>query len=239
MNTLLLDLDNTLLKIPMTRFLQAYMPLLGEHLAEIAPLEPAKIVSAVFMATREMMHNTDPAITNADFFWQKMEEITAVDWLAIDGPAHTDVFYRGEYHQLQPLSAPKPGARQLIDWALGKGLVVVIATNPLYPWSAIEGRLRWAGVSEFPFTLVTHSENMHATKPREAYYEEILERVGAAPAGAVMVGDDWRSDIEPTAALGLRNFWIQPDGKVLPAEGVTQGRGELEACFEWLKGIYD
>ena len=93
--------------------------------------------------------------------------------------------------------------------AFARGLAVIIATNPLFPTTAIEQRLAWAGVpvDEYPYALVTTYENMHAAKPQPAYYREILAAIDCPPDRALMVGDDWKNDIAPAAAVGLHTFW--------------------------------
>jgi FMN phosphatase YigB (HAD superfamily) len=58
---------------------------------------------------------------------------------------------------------------------------------------------------------------MHATKPHEAYYEEILAQIGRSPQESLMVGDDWGRDIVPAANVGLWTYWIQLPGVELPA----------------------
>ena len=53
----------------------------------------------------------------------------------------------------------------------------------MFPHQAVEARLAWAGVpvTEYPYTLVTSYENMHAAKPHQAYYQEILAKIGCRP----------------------------------------------------------
>ncbi len=239
MKALLLDLDDTLLGNSMATFLPRYMPLLGETIAHISNLPPAALINAVFRATRVMTGNTDPAVTNADLFWQEMEKNTDIDWLALDTPNRMEAFYSGRFHELKGITTVRPVARDLIKWALDSHLDVVVATNPLFPRAAIEARMAWAEIDHFPFKLVTCMENMHATKPTHAYYEGILQKIGCPPAEAIMVGDDWKNDIEPTAALGMKNFWITNGSETAPQGSLVNGQGDLEDCFSWLKGIDD
>jgi FMN phosphatase YigB (HAD superfamily) len=83
-------------------------------------------------------------------------------------------------------------------------------------------------VSRYPYTLVTTIENMHATKPHQAYYREILEETGCRPDEALMIGDSGKNDIEPVVNLGLFSYWIKHPGSKLP-DGVTPTeQGTLE-----------
>jgi FMN phosphatase YigB (HAD superfamily) len=85
---------------------------------------------------------------------------------------------------------------------------VVIATNPIFPETAIRQRMEWAGVSDFPFKLITSYEVMHSAKPNSLYYREILEYIGRSPDECIMVGDDWGNDIEPAMKAGMQVFWV-------------------------------
>ncbi len=120
-----------------------------------------------------------------------------------------------------------PAAVELVRTAFAKRLQVVIATNPMFPRTAVETRLEWAGVpaSDFPYTLITTYENMHAVKPHQAYYQEILDKVGCKAENALMVGDDWQRDIEPAAALGLFTYWIQLPGTTPPDASLPTAYG--------------
>ena len=89
-----------------------------------------------------------------------------------------------------------------------EGYRVVIATNPLFPATAIEQRLDWAGVRDFPYALVTTMENSHFSKPNPRYYEEILAKIQSAPETTWMIGDNPTNDIIPARTLGLKTWWI-------------------------------
>lgn len=130
------------------------------------------------------------------------------------------------------MTETRPVTRPLIEHCFAQGWQVIIATNPLFPRSAIEQRLAWAGVpvSEYPYALVTSYENMHSTKPHPAYYHEILQRVGARAEKTLMVGDDWDNDIVPAGAIGLQTYWIS--GNNHP----TTPSGTLDEFYRQLMG---
>lgn len=112
---------------------------------------------------------------------------------------------------------------------------MVIATNPLFPRTAIEQRLQWAGVGadEFSYALVTTYEIMHASKQHPAYYREILGRIKREPGECLMVGDDWGWDVLPTTRLGLSAWWIAGPGAVRPSEPASLlGQGSLAELWE-------
>jgi haloacid dehalogenase superfamily, subfamily IA, variant 1 with third motif having Dx(3-4)D or Dx(3-4)E len=113
-----------------------------------------------------------------------------------------------QFGKLRSLTRPNPSARVAIQTAFDMGCDVVIATNPIFPETAIRQRMKWAGVSDFPFKLITSYEVMHSAKPNSRYYSEILERIGRSPDECIMVGDDWGNDIVPATKARLQVFWV-------------------------------
>lgn len=224
--TILFDLDNTLLGNDMDDFIPRYFDLCGQFAQR--HMSQDEFLQSLMLASRSMMKNTDPAVTNNEVFWNDFVELTGVDGDALY--ADFDRFYRNEFEQLQDVTVHTPVAAQLMDNCFQQGLKIVIATNPMFPRLAVEARLSWAGVpvTEYPYELVTTMENMHATKPHGAYYREILEDIDCLPSEALMVGDDGVRDIEPASSLGLHTYWIELPGDELP-QGVTPtAQGSLE-----------
>ena len=147
--TILLDLDDTLLDNDMERFLPPYFAALGQRMIPFAP--PEDFVEMLLASSRVMMNNQDPSVTNqqafnADFFPNIGYPESMVR------PVF-DSFYEEDFPALKRYTRPRPQARPLIQTLFDRGYDVVIATNPLFPRRAIEHRLDWAGVSDFPFTL--------------------------------------------------------------------------------------
>ena len=134
-------------------------------------------------------------------------------------------FYEQVYPQLKVCVSPISGANELIQKLRSMNLAVVIATNPIYPESAIRQRMEWAGLPLDDNTFISSADNMHFSKPDPAYYAEILARVGIEPDEALMVGDSYRNDIAPAKELGLRSFQVTEHGILDFAE-------QMEACFK-------
>jgi FMN phosphatase YigB (HAD superfamily) len=83
--------------------------------------------------------------------------------------------------------------------------------------------------AQFPFTLITTYENMHATKARPAYYAEIADRICRAPEDCLMVGDNWKWDVVNALEVGMSAFWIAAPERDLPDPSVALvGRGTLQ-----------
>jgi FMN phosphatase YigB (HAD superfamily) len=223
---ILFDLDDTLLANPMDTFVPAYFRALTSFMA--GELPPGLLIDQLLLATRAMESNCDPARTNEQAFADAFFPALGRD------PAELasifDRFYRDAFPGLRSLTAPVPGALEAVRWAIGAGRQVVIATNPLFPRTAIVQRMAWAGLTlaELPVALVTTYENMHATKVRPAYYEEVAERLGRRPEECVMVGDNWMWDVAHSTAAGMAAWWIARPEAAVPDPGLEiLGRGTL------------
>jgi HAD superfamily hydrolase (TIGR01549 family) len=222
----LFDLDNTLLLNDMQTFMPGYFGLLRQH---VPPLfEPDGFIQDVLHCTRLMIADKNTAVSNRDTFWTAFGERTNGDRAMLE--AHFDSFYRDHFPQLQTLTQSHPQTADLIQACFQANLQVVIATNPVYPRLAVEQRLAWAGipVTSFPYALVTDYENMHATKPHLAYYEEILAKIDCSPEQALMIGDNWTNDIAPAARLGLFTYWINLEGIEPPEPAIVTDYGSFE-----------
>ena len=234
LQAILFDLDDTLLGNKTDQFLSAYFKLLGEYAAE--RYEPQQLLQHLLQATQAMAADVDPARTNAEVFWHEFSRLTGYDTEEML-PFFTR-FYETRFGEIQSLIRVRPEARSLVQRVFDHGCQVVIATNPMFPPLAVERRLGWAGVGvdTFSYDLVTNYENMHAAKPHPEYYAEILELLDCPAGQALMVGDDWKRDVEPAASLGIKVFWICEAQDEVPNPDVPiVGRGSLADVASWLE----
>jgi putative hydrolase of the HAD superfamily len=67
--------------------------------------------------------------------------------------------------------------------------------------------LEQAGLLEH-FDPVVISEDVGIRKPRAEIFEAVLERLGAAPAEVIHVGDSLTADVAGAATLGMRTAWL-------------------------------
>jgi FMN phosphatase YigB (HAD superfamily) len=231
----LLDLDDTLLINPMSKFIPKYFNLICKSVADLVP--PEVLTTALMEGTRAMQHNADRSRTNRQVFYEVFFRRVGVERKYLE--PRLAGFYRIDYPQLSKLTRPAPGNRQLVEHLFERGFQVVVATNPLFPRNALEQRLDWAGVpvTEFDYDLVTTFENMHSAKPDPDYYREILKKIDRLPKECLMVGDDWERDMVPASTAGVRRFWIC-NGESVQWPGSVDGpgligKGSLLDLLEW------
>ncbi|MCE1255430.1 MAG: HAD family hydrolase, partial [Anaerolineae bacterium] len=201
--TILLDMDDTLISNSMDEFIPAYLKLLS---ACVAPDSPKPVVETLISASMAMAHKDSPVNT--------LEETFDSQFYPKVGRSKTDLqpsinsFYRDYYPQLRSLTQSRPDAQTLVEELLKNKHQIVIATNPLFPATAISQRLDWAGFESIKsqFIDITSYENYHFSKPHPQYYAEILAQLGWPEFPAVMIGNSYKDDIIPSEKIGLPAF---------------------------------
>ncbi len=107
---------------------------------------------------RQLQLSTRAAVLNNSSL--TIAEAFAADFFPkIGAPRETlmplfDDFYAREYPQLRKFVNPIPEACTLVTRAFEKHPTVVIATMPVFPLVAIQKRLEWGHLANFPYTLV-------------------------------------------------------------------------------------
>ena len=213
LNAVLFDLDGTLLDIDLDAFLREYFVALGPVVAEvIGGGDPQSALAAVIAGTNAMSA-PHPGLTNREAFNSRFHEMTQTDLDLEEYALPFERFYREVFPGLKGSFAPVAGASRAIETCLDLGLKVAIATNPIFPRSAVDERMRWAGIDHLAVDVVTSYENMHATKPHSAYFTETAALLGVSPSECVMVGDDSTLDM-PAADLGMRTYYVGAEADV-------------------------
>ena len=225
--TLLLDLDDTLISNNTDTFLPAYLKALGKHLYTY--VAPEKMVQELLAATQGMLANN-----TADY---SLEHAFDQAFYPAIGRSKTELrplleqFYDDVFPLLSPLTARRPEAIQMIDYAIRRGHTLVVATNPIFPRKAILHRLDWAGLSpeQIPFSLVTDYERFHFAKPNPAFFTEILAQLGWLSQPAVVIGNSLEDDLLPAAQVGIPGYWVVDPQASFPAE-LQKVLPPLSAC---------
>jgi FMN phosphatase YigB (HAD superfamily) len=180
-------------------------------------------VPHLLQASNAMLRN-DGGMTN--------EEVFATTFFPLEGHSREEIepifdeFYAHDFPNLRQYTRCKPEARSVVQGAFDQGLDVVIATNPLFPLTAVQQRLEWAGVADFPYRLVTAYENSRACKPNLLYFRQVLEAIDQPAEACLVVGDE---DMDMVAAhLGCATFLVPgPATELAPTTPEPTTRGPL------------
>ncbi|MFW9829374.1 MAG: HAD family hydrolase [Candidatus Thorarchaeota archaeon] len=210
---ILFDLDNTLIEVDLDKFIPQYLNLLAQSVAHI--ISPKKFIAKILVASKAVEEN-DGKKSNEDVYAEKFFPLEGYSREEIK--PFFDKFYKEEFCKLKQYTKKKPEARSVVQKAFNKGYDVVIATTPMLPATAIEQRLEWAGVADFPYRLITTIENSHASKSLThlLYYDQILDKIGYPAEKCLMIGDDDKDLV--ARRLGMLTYLIDQNNKKLNPE---------------------
>lgn len=203
---ILFDLDGTLLNIDMDLFLTKYFREMGKMALARGVCDPQQLVEQILSSTDVMIKDINPNIRNEEIFMQDFFSCLETDEVKMR--AFFDDFYQIGFPRLQEYCCPFAGVPQMMAEIFKCDFKVVIATNSVFPGKAIQLRLEWAGVGNFPYDFLTSYENMHYCKPNPQYYEEIARSIGVEPSACLMVGNDTGEDLV-AGEIGMKTFLVE------------------------------
>lgn len=205
MNTVLFDLDGTLLPLDQDEFVRSYFELIGKKFSSPPySFDEKKIVQGVMSGTKAMVKNTGES-TNEQQFWSVFSQFMGENTLKYK--PDFDAFYENEFLRLKSLVGTNAYAEKCVSTLKSKGYTVVAATNPLFPRAATKARLSWAGVDYTQFDLVTTYENCRYSKPNLQYYNEVLSTLSKTAQQCLMVGNDVDEDM-CTQNIGFNTYLV-------------------------------
>lgn len=202
--TILFDLDGTLLPMDQDLFTKCYFKGLCKKAVPYG-YSPDQLVDAVWAGTKAMVTNTG-SHTCEVAFWECFAKILGESVRDME-PVFAQ-YYANEFQAVKDVCGYTPEAARLIADLKAAGYRVVLATNPLFPPIATHSRVRWAGMNTEDFELITTYDNSSFCKPNPAYYQEILEKIGATPDECIMVGNDVKEDMVAASKLGITTFLL-------------------------------
>lgn len=200
----LFDLDGTLLKMDQEEFVKTYFKYLAKHLAPRG-YEPEQLLKVFWAGVNAMVAN-DGSMTNEEAFWKVFTK--AYGETSIEDKTYIDDFYKNDFNRVQEVCGFYKEAKEIITLVKAKGKIPVLATNPLFPHTATENRMSWAGLEPSDFAEYTTYENCHYCKPNPQYYEELLQKLDLKPEECLMVGNDVEEDMIPAEKLGMQRFLL-------------------------------
>lgn len=201
-DTILFDLDGTLLPMDMKEFLKMYLYEVGREFEDLAD---TKTFIAHLMEATQFMLNNDGKKTNSEVFAEKFA--IRMDG-RIDGYLERfEKFYDKGYMNLKNFVYPNPLVKNAIETLKNKGYKLVIATNPIFPLKAVIHRIIWADLNPADFQYITSYEKSRYCKPNINFFLEVLDSIGKEAYHCLMVGNDVQEDMAANKA-GLHTYLI-------------------------------
>lgn len=207
-DTVLFDLDGTLLPFAQEEFIAVYLKKIGAVFAGLG-LDAKFALRALWAGTDAMLQN-DGTKYNSERFWGTFAAATALPDAQLRAVEDAcDSFYCGEFDTVRSVLKPADPElpRRMVRALKARGFRVVLATNPLFPTCAVTTRLGWIGLTPDDFCMITDYANSTFCKPSAGYYRAIFDALGKQPQQCLMVGNSTRDDM-PAAALGADVFLV-------------------------------
>jgi FMN phosphatase YigB (HAD superfamily) len=199
-DTILFDLDGTLLPMNQDYFLMGYFQ---KIMSAFSDLNMEIFLPALKQGIKAMIEN-DGTMTNEQRFWQTFNQLHPHDD-TLEGRFLK--FYENDFQALIEYTNPNPIARQVIHSLKLKGYHLLCCTNPLFPQIATFSRIKWAGLNPNDFEVITTYENSSYCKPNILYYQEVIKQNQLQPETCLMVGNDVAEDMI-VKNLGMKTFLL-------------------------------
>lgn len=235
MNTIIFDLDGTLLPLDRDKFIKLYFGKMSEFL-EKKGIESKSVIKSILIGTEAMIRNNGD-MTNEKRFWSVFHSDYGTEINNIEEILQS--FYEKEFVHTKVATDKHNLAYESIEHLKEKGYKVILATNPLFPQIATYSRIDWAGLKPEDFSLVTTYENSSYAKPNKEYYKEILKKIDRKPSECMMIGNDVDEDMV-VMEIGMDAFLlneniINKNNKDLD----YLKQGDFKSLFEYLKKLPD
>lgn len=231
-----LDLDGTLLALS-PKFLPRYLDRLDTVLAPQLNVR-GRIAPHVLASTAVMCAGGGRARVLADIFFEDFADRTGIGRDRLE--PRLDAFIRAEFPRWTDLGRPVAGLEGLLASIKAAGVKIALLANPVLPRAAVEERMRWAGIDDFPFDFVSAFDCMRTSKPDPDFFGEAAEALGVAPARCLMVGADLRADVMSAWRAGWQGWWDcgsrDPGRGALPDRVRVGSLGDLAAYLRRLQG---
>lgn len=185
----LIDLDGTLIDLDFEKFTSEYYRLLFTKMSVY--VNPVVFKEALNAGISAMLKNNGKK-TNEQVFFEEFNRIVGEKSRELIPVIES--FYSDDFKKLKSLACRIEEAREFISVLKKEKKKLVLATNPVFPISAIKERLSWAGIDSSAFDFITSFEVMKSCKPNPSYFKQVLEVISAKPEDTLMIGDDLELD---------------------------------------------
>ncbi|MCD6333724.1 MAG: HAD family hydrolase [Candidatus Latescibacteria bacterium] len=102
-----------------------------------------------------------------------------------------------------------PEAREVLEALKGRYRLGLLSNNIV---EYVRGPLEHLGLERF-FDVVVISGEENTRKPEPAVFHRALERIGAKPSEAMMVGDSLLEDVAASQRVGMTAVWVNRSGE--------------------------
>lgn len=200
----LFDLDGTLLPNDEKLFGKLYFTSFAKKMAEHG-YDPETFVNGMMYAAKMMIDN-DGSKTNLEAFKEGFIKATGRDIIKDEDIVND--YYENEYKSCLEALDKDNDALECVKECKRKGLIVILASNPLFPKIAYNNRMIYNDLLESYFDEITSYDLYHFAKPNPNYYKEILSRHNLKPEEAIFFGNEPELDIIGASKAGIKSYLV-------------------------------
>lgn len=232
-DTVMFDLDGTLLPVDTDKMIMDYFEAISKKIS--AHFEPSFFQNALFTACMDMINNLEPDKTNEEAFFDSF--LKKVPYPKEKLMTIFNDFYENDYKNLGLGVCKNEYVKMSVELLKEKGYDIVLATNPIFPDTAIKERLRWAGLDHTYFSFITSYETMHYCKPYIEYYKEIVYKLNKDPQNCIMIGNDVDEDLV-SSSIGFKTFLVDEFMINRSSKDIsTIDHGNYKDMYEYVKRL--
>ncbi len=202
MNTIIFDLDGTLLPMDIHKFIELYNIAVGKSFSDLA--DPKTMIEGLWSATKHTVLS-DNAKPNIDTFFEEFSK--KVPGNSDDYKKRFEHFYENGFSSVQESTSVSGEIVEAVRILKEKGYRLIIATNPMFPLRANHIRIGWAGLDINDFDYISNFELNTLCKPKLGFYEEVISHNKIDISKSLMVGNDVQEDLVVTN-LGMKTYLI-------------------------------
>lgn len=204
MNTVLLDLEGTLLPVSRNDFMDTLNKLLDSKFQTMG--FDTKVVRNALMSAVDRMDENDGFRTNEEVYESVMKKLVGMNAKKV--MRELNKFYRKDFAVVRFNTMPVAEAAECVRVLKQKGYRLVLASDPTFPGEAICTMAVWAGLEPEDFSYITTMENCCYTKKNIRYYTHLARILDCIPEDFLVVGNDVARDMS-AAAVGMDTFLIK------------------------------
>lgn len=231
-NTILFDLDGTLLPMDDDKFMELYFLHLGNHFHDL--IDPKTLYKNVMTSTEQMI-KVNNGKTNEDIFMEHFATLVEQDISIYK--ERFDSFYKSKFDLVQASTKVSETVHKCVDLLREKGYQIAIATNPIFPYEANIKRVKWAGFDLNDFIYISYLEKNKFCKPLPNYYQEVLDEINKTPEECIMIGNDVLDDTS-ASKIGIKTYLVN-DYLInrYNQEVKADYEGSYEDLYEFIKNM--
>jgi FMN phosphatase YigB (HAD superfamily) len=198
----LLDMDGTLINQPGALFHNLFA--LGVLFRMRSLGSFSKLIKAA-QKTKEILLSSHSFKSNEEAFFETLSSELNANRKKIE--RFIAKFFDSDYPFICLFLHSDPNARKLVDLLHASNRHITLATNPVFGRREIELRLKASDLYLHDFDLVTSWDVMKSTKPHTQFFNDTLNKIGAAPERTIMIGNDPYYDL-PAHILGIQTLLV-------------------------------